>query len=91
MKYIRLLGIALALFFLGYIVVASLFVNQSSLPMAEARYNQKVQEKCLAEKNLAHAKAQEWANNKLELSPDDLIRLNDKKEMDCAVITPVFK
>jgi hypothetical protein len=91
MKYIKLFGIALVLFFLGYIVVASLFVNNSSLAMAEARYNQAVQSQCQAEKNLANAKAQEWANNKLELTTDDLLRLNGKKEMDCVIITPVFK
>lgn len=91
MKYAKLFGIALVLFFLGYIVVASLFTNSGSLQMAEARYNQAVQTQCLAEKTLANAKAQAWAENKLELTTDDLLRLNEKKVMDCAVITPVLK
>jgi hypothetical protein len=78
-KYGKLAIVSLVLFCMTYLVVASLFSNSSSLPMAEARWNQAVQQKQVAECNLTEAKLQEWANGKLELTNTDLLRLNTKR------------
>lgn len=84
MKYVKLFFVALIIFFLGYMIVLSLFQDKSNLKTAEVQYTQAVYNQCLAERNLAGEKARAWAEGKLVLTADDLIRLNEKKEMDCA-------
>jgi hypothetical protein len=79
MKYVKLFVVALVLFFLSYIVVASLFVNNSSLAMAEARYTQATLAKNEAECVLVKAKITAWADSKLQLTDEDLLNLNNKR------------
>lgn len=88
-KWGKLLVWAIAIFAVGYMAVVVFAQDTQPIaqtPAARKLYDTANYQACLAEDNLINAKINDYANGLLELTNEDLIRLNEKRDRDCALV-----
>ena len=86
---VKILAWAVGIFLVAYFAV-TVFAGDTSpiaqTPTAQKLYNSIKHQECLAETNLVNAKINDYSNNLIELTTNDIIRLHEKRNNDCPLL-----